>query len=147
MRTKAQTDRYLKRALGYKPGQWLPKGKQIDHSGMSGVEGEGIGSVGEAVVSALSIGQIHGLMNPAYGTLKDKGRTGSDKDVQDAREGLRTALFVEIGVSGILGYAFESWLAVGVGLGLSTVLFSIGTYALNSGKAEAGTAPKMLEVS
>lgn len=146
MRTKAATEKYLKRALGYKPGQWLPKGKQIDHSGMSGPGGDGIGSVGEAVVSALSIGQIHGLMNPAYGTLKDKGRTGSAKDVQDAREGLRTALFVEVGVSGILGYAFESWLAVGVGLGLSVTLFSIGTYALNSGKAESVAAPQSVEV-
>ena len=36
-------------------------------------------------------------------------------------------------------------LAAGVGLGMSAALFSIGTYALNSGKAEAA-APKMLEV-
>lgn len=146
MRTKAETEKYLKRALGYKPGQWMPKGKPIDHSGMAGVDGDGIGSVGEAVVSALSIGQIHGLMNPAYSALKDKGRSGSDRDIQDAREGLRTALLVEVGASAILGYAFDSWLASGVGLGMSAVLFSIGTYALNSGKAE-GAAPKILEVS
>lgn len=138
MRTKAATEKYLRRALGYKPGQWMPKGKSIDHSGMAGSGGDGIGPVGEAVVSALSIGQVHGLMNPAYGTLKDKGRNGTDQEVQDAKEGLRTALFVETGVSAVLGYAFQSWLAGGVGLGLAITLYSISTYAISSGRAERG---------
>lgn len=136
MRTKAQNEKYLRRTLGYKPGQWMPRGRRINHE-MSGTEEGGIGVIGEAVVSALSIGQIHGLMNPSYSDLKDKGRTGSDTEIQDAREGLRTALLVEVATSGVLGYAFESWLAAGVGLGMSGALFAIGIRALNSGKSES----------
>ena len=120
----------LGKRMGYRPGDWLPHGGDMGRLGPSG-----LGPMAEAVISALSIGQIHGLMNPSYGDLKDRGGTGNLEAIANAREGLKKALLVELGVSGVIGYAFGTWIPSAVGAGVSLLLFWLGSTALDSGYA------------
>jgi hypothetical protein len=117
----------LGKRIGYKPGDWLPSGKMGERAH------PGIGPLAEAVISALSVGQIHSLMNPSYSDLKDRGQTGNPADIQESRDALQKALLVELGVSGVIGYAFGSWTPGLVGGGIGLLLYMLGNSALDSG--------------
>ena len=121
----------LGKRIGYKPGDWLPAAGKMGQKAHPG-----IGPLAEAVISALSVGQIHGLMNPSYSDLKDRGQAGDPADIQESRDALEKALLVELGVSGVIGYAFGSWTPGLVGGGMGLLLYMLGRSALDSGLRE-----------
>lgn len=127
-RKEKKEQQVLGKRIGYKPGDWLPA-----HGKMGQRAHPGIGPLAEAVISGLSIGQIHGLMNPSYSDLKDRGQTGNLADIAEAKDALQKALLVELGVAGVIAYAFSSWTPGLVGGGMGLLLYLLGTSALDSG--------------
>jgi len=86
--------------------------------------------LGSAVLSAISITQIHGLMNPSYEEMREKA---SNPDLAAAvRSGLNSSLALELGTAGIVGLMFKDFVPGAVAGGLSIALYFLGHHALKT---------------
>lgn len=86
--------------------------------------------LGGAVLSAIGVTQLHGLMNPSYEEIRE--RADDPAKAEAVREGLRSSLVLELGVAGIIGLAFSDWVPGVVAGGISLALFGLGEHALNT---------------
>lgn len=97
------------------------------------------GSLGASVLSAISITQIHGLLNPSYEELREWAADPAKAEA--AQEGLQSALTIELLASGLLSLAFKDWIPGAVSGSLSLALFSLGQKALKSPIVEGEKTP------
>jgi len=88
------------------------------------------GRLGGAVLSAIGITQLHGLINPSYEEIRE--RADDPAKAEAVREGLRSSLALELGAAGIIGLAFSDWVPGVVAGGLSLALFGLGEHALQT---------------
>lgn len=88
------------------------------------------GRLGGAVLSAFSVTQLHGLMNPSYEEIRE--RAADPEKAEAVREGLRLSLALELGAAGLIGLAFSDWVPGAVAGGLSLALFGLGEHALKT---------------
>lgn len=86
--------------------------------------------LGSSILSAISVAQIHSLINPSYVQLREQA--SDPARVAAAKEGLSTSLLIELAAAGLIGYAFESVVPALVAGGLSIGLFAMGTHALET---------------
>lgn len=96
------------------------------------------GSLGASVLSAISVAQIHTLLNPSHAELRD---WASDPEkVEAAKQGLGAALALELAASGLISLAFKDWIPGAVSGSLSLALFFLGQEALKSPIENVGEA-------
>lgn len=86
--------------------------------------------LGSSILSAISVAQIHSLINPAYVQLREQA--SDPARVAAAKEGLSTSLLIELAAAGLIGYAFESVVPALVAGGLSIGLYAMGNHALET---------------
>lgn len=87
--------------------------------------------VGQSVLSAISVAQIHGLINPSYLDLREK-RTEEAQEA--ALAGLRSSLGVEVAASVLIGLAFQDIVPGLVAGGTSLALHFLGLNALKEAR-------------
>lgn len=84
--------------------------------------------LGDSILSAISIAQIHGLTSPSMTELREMA--ADPVKAEAARQNLGSTLLVEMGAAGLIGFAFANWTPGVVAAGTSLLLYYLGIKAL-----------------
>ena len=90
-----------------------------------------LGTLGESVLSAISVAQLHTVITPSYMELRREA-TADPQERDAVLEGLHYSLALELGVSGLIWIVFDSIVPAAVAATTSLVLYALGRKALTT---------------
>ncbi len=90
-----------------------------------------LGTLGESVLSAISVAQLHSVITPSYMELRREASVDpAEREV--VREGLHYSLALELGVSGLIWIIFDNVVPAAVAAGTSLSLYFLSLHALRA---------------
>jgi hypothetical protein len=90
-----------------------------------------LGTLGESVLSAISVAQIHGIIIPSYMELRREA-AADPQDREAVLDSLRYSLAIELGAAGLIWLVFNNLVPAAVAAGTSLILYALGRKALTT---------------